>query len=101
MNQNSIVILCDQKDCIYNKYGSMQYVCSHLHPAIQRYGKYPNFDGLFCNSKERDMTNPNKKEVVEKGTPFDEDLSKDEYKGCSSGNCDPTRKSFTECCKKW
>jgi hypothetical protein len=123
MNKNSIKILCDQTDCIYNKVGANlktmrdENVCSHLHPAIQRYGKHPTFDGLICNSKERDMTDPNKKfhslpepticalcvdkdcshcinippkPVIECGTPFDEEGTK----GCST--CDPNRKSFDE-----
>lgn len=88
MDKNSIKIVCDQTDCIHNDHdgvivgvsGIVYNICTHLHPAIQRYGKHPNFDSLFCNSKERNMTDPNL----------------DEYKGCSDGTCDPNRRSFTE-----
>jgi hypothetical protein len=69
MNLNSINITCDQIDCIYNDHdgviigvsGIVYNTCKHAHPAIQRYGLYPDWVGLFCNSKERDMTDPNKK----------------------------------------
>jgi hypothetical protein len=52
-----VKIICNQTDCIHNKYGAMEYICTHLHPAIQR---YRNLNSVICNSKERDMTDPEK-----------------------------------------
>jgi hypothetical protein len=78
----NIEILCDQFDCIHNDGHTVHHdhpndTCKHSHPAIQR---YPIRDKLsnntqfilngqtICNSKERDMTDPNKeipKSIVE------------------------------------
>jgi hypothetical protein len=75
MNLDSISIMCDQKDCIYNVAHTVHHdhpndACMHSHPAIQRYGEFPNWVGLFCNSKERDMTDPSTHKKVDKGYPL-------------------------------
>lgn len=71
MNISSIKILCDQKDCIYNAGSTVHHdhshdSCMHKHPAIQRYGKFPNFEqNIFCNSKETIRTNSSRINSIE------------------------------------
>jgi hypothetical protein len=63
-NDLVIEIFCNQTDCKWNITDSLEFpeirICSHLHPNIQRYKTLAN---IICNSKERDMTDPNTKTI--------------------------------------